>query len=75
LASSPGRLDNHVAPRKAKMPPGNAMMPTTRQSTLPKRQCAAPETSVVPTSDRCTAAEAAAGAMPAARSREEEVTP
>ena len=68
-------LDSQVAPRNAKTPPGTAMMPTTRQSTLPNRQCAAPETRVVPTSDRCTAAEAAAGAMPVARSREDDVTP
>jgi hypothetical protein len=40
-----------------------------RQSTLPKRQCAVPDASVVPISARWTVAEAIAGAAPAARSR------
>ena len=60
---------------KANTPPGMAMMLTIRQSMLPKRQCAAPDASVVPTSERCTAAEAAAGAMPVASSRDDDVTP
>ncbi len=50
-------------------------MPTVRQSTLPNFQCAAPETSVVPISEKCTAADAAAGATPTASSIVEEVTP
>ena len=51
------------------------MIPTVRQSTLPSFQCEKPDTSEVPTSDRCTAAEAAAGATPAASSRVVDVTP
>lgn len=59
----------------AKIPPGTAMMPTMRQSTLPNFQCDAPDTIVVPTSERCTAAEAAAGAIPAVSSSDDDVTP
>ena len=51
-----------VAPAKAPMAPGTPILRTTGQSTLPKRQCEAPEASVVPISARWTAAEAAAGA-------------
>ncbi len=51
------------------------MMLTVRQSTLPSLWCEKPETRVVPISEKWTAAEAAAGAMPAARRRVEEVTP
>ena len=46
-----------------------------RQSTLPSLWCEAPETSEVPISEKWTAAEAAAGATPAASSRVEDVTP
>jgi len=35
------------------------------QSTFPNRQCAVPETAVVTTSERCTLADATAGAIPA----------
>ena len=51
------------------------MMLTVRQSTLPSLWCEKPETSVVPISEKCTAAEAAAGAMPVASSSVEDVTP
>ena len=44
------------------------MMLTVRQSTLPSLWWEKPETSVVPISEKCTAAEAAAGAMPVASS-------
>ncbi len=64
-----------MAPAKAPMPPGTAMMLTVRQSTLPSLWWEMPETSVVPISEKCTAADAAAGAMPAASRRVEEVTP
>ena len=75
LAASPSRPTRTWAPKNAVIPPGTAMIPTTRQSTLPNFQCAAPEARVVPTSDRCTMAEAEAGAIPASSSREVEVTP
>lgn|GEM_PF-1587716 len=64
-----------VAPAKAPTAPGTAIRPTTRQSTLPNRQWAAPEASVVPISARCTEALAEAGAIPASSSRVVEVTP
>ena len=51
------------------------MIRTVRQSTLPKRQWETPDTKVVPSSARCTVAEAAAGADPRATSRVVEVTP
>jgi hypothetical protein len=51
------------------------MIPTVRQSTLPSRWWANPETSVVPILEKCTAAEAAAGAIPAASNSVEEATP
>ena len=50
-------------------------MLTVRQSTLPSLWWEKPETSVVPISEKWTAALAAAGAMPAARSSVDEVTP
>jgi len=40
-----------VAPAKAPTPPGTAMIPTVRQSTLPSFQCETPETRVVPISE------------------------
>ena len=50
-------------------------MLTVRQSTLPSLWCEKPETSEVPISEKCTAADAAAGATPAASSSVDEVTP
>ncbi len=64
-----------VAPAKAPTPPGTAMIPTVRQSTLPSFQCETPETRVVPISEKCTAADAAGGAMPVASSSDDDVTP
>ena len=46
-----------------------------RQSTLPKRQCEAPDTRVVPISDRWTEADAAAGERPTASISDDDVTP
>ena len=74
-AMSVGMLLRRVAPRNAPTAPGRAMRRTTCQSTLPKRQWAAPAARVVPISARCTDAEAEAGAMPASSSRVVEVTP
>ena len=68
-------LERKVAPAKAPMPPGTAMMLTVRQSTLPSLWWLMPETNVVPISEKWTAAEAAAGAIPAASSSVEDVTP
>ena len=64
-----------MAPAKAPTAPGMPILATTFQSTLPKRQCEAPETSVVPISARWTVAEAAAGLVPMASSSVVEVTP
>ena len=50
-------------------------MLTVRQSTLPSLWWEKPETSEVPISEKWTAAEAAAGATPAASSRVDDVTP
>ena len=54
---------------------GEARMLTVRQSTLPSLWWEKPDTSEVPISEKWTAAEAAAGATPAASSRVEDVTP
>jgi hypothetical protein len=62
LAESVESELRNVAPTNAPSAPGTPMRPTTFQSTLPKRQCDAPEASVVPISARCTEADAAAGA-------------
>ena len=51
------------------------MMLTVRQSTLPSLWWENPETSVVPISEKWTAAEAAAGATPVASSSVDDVTP
>ena len=51
------------------------MMLTVRQSTLPSLWWEKPETSVVPISEKWTAALAVAGAMPVASSRVDDVTP
>src|SRR3712207_5906129 len=64
-----------TAPKKATMPPRNAIQPSSPRSTLPNLQCETPDASVVPTSERCTAAEAAAGAIPTVSSNVVEVTP
>lgn len=75
LAVDVSRLARKVAPAKAPTAPGTPILSTTGQSTLPKRQCEAPETSVVPISARWTVAEAATGLVPMARSRVVVVTP
>jgi hypothetical protein len=59
----------------APMAPGMPRRRTVRQSMLPKRQWEKPDTAVVPSSARCTEADAAAGASPAARTSEAEVAP
>ena len=75
FAWSPGRLERNVAPAKAPTNPGTARMLTVRQSTLPSLWWEKPDTSEVPISEKCTAADAAAGATPAASRRVEDVTP
>ena len=60
-AASADSDDNATAPTNAPIPPGTASRETTFQSTLPKRQCAVPDASVVAISARCTLAEAAGG--------------
>ena len=74
-AISVERLDSNVAPTKAPTAPGTPILATTFQSTLPNRQCASPDASVVPISAKWTVAEAAAGLVPMASSRVVEVTP
>jgi hypothetical protein len=74
-ATSVERLDSTVAPRKAPTAPGRPIFATTFQSTLPNRQCARPEASVVPISARWMVADAAAGLVPRASSRVVDVTP
>jgi hypothetical protein len=75
VATSVERLERKVAPAKAPTAPGTPRRATMRQSTLPKRQWEAPETRVVPISERWTEAEAAAGERPTASIRDDEVTP
>ncbi len=74
-AFSVDSADSSVAPRNAPTAPGTPSLRTSFQSTLPKRQCEAPEASVVPTSARCTEALAVAGLIPAKTSSEVEVMP
>ncbi len=64
-----------TAPRKAPTAPGRATIRTVRQSMLPNRQCEMPDTRVVPTSARCTDAEAIAGVTPVDSRRVVLVTP
>ena len=75
VAASVDRPDRNVAPAKAPTAPGTPRRSTIRQSTLPKRQWEAPDTSVVPSSERCTDAEAAAGDSPTTNISDDEVTP
>ena len=60
-AASVERLDNTVAPAKAPIAPGPAILVTTRQSTFFSFQCDRPEAMLVPSSEKCTDADAAAG--------------
>lgn len=61
FATSVERFESTVAPAKAPIAPGMPMRRTTFQSTLPKRQCEAPETALVPISARWIVALIAAG--------------
>src|SRR5215217_6396080 len=60
---------------KAAAAPGTVNQPNLLQSTLPNLQCEAPEAAVVATSERCTLAEASAGATPTANSNVAEDAP
>src|SRR5215210_4482265 len=75
VASSEAAQTNTSAPNSAPMPPGTASQTILDQSTLPKLECEIPETAVVPISAMCTAAEASAGATPAAKSTVVDDTP
>src|SRR5829696_6965150 len=57
-----------TAPPKAPNAPGTVNQPNFFQSTLPNLQWEMPEAAVVATSERCTLAEASAGATPKAKS-------
>ena len=74
-AASVDRWDSTVAPRKAPIAPGPAIRATTRQSTFCSRQWEMPEAMFVPSSEKCTEAEAAAGVRPARTAGVDEVTP
>src|SRR5215204_2436579 len=64
-----------TAPPKAPTAPGMVNQPNLLQSTLPNLQWERPEAAVVATSERCTLAEASAGATPTARSKVAEDAP
>ena len=74
-AASVDSEDRTVAPRKAPIAPGPAIRETTRQSTFFSFQWDSPEARLVPSSEKCTDAEAAAGVSPARINKELEVTP
>src|SRR5690606_11493889 len=74
-ASATGSDERTKAPANAPIAPGRARRQTTARSTLPKRQWAMPETSVVTTSPACTEADTVAGARPRVRSSVVDVTP
>jgi hypothetical protein len=75
FAQSVDSPDNTVAPRNAPTAPGPAILATTGQSTFRKRQCDTPDARFVPSSLKCTEAEAATGVRPANTSRVDDVTP
>src|SRR5215211_3961484 len=64
-----------TAPPKAPNAPGMVNQPNFFQSTLPNLQWEMPEAAVVATSERCTLAEARAGATPTAKSNVAEEAP
>src|SRR5215204_838246 len=69
-------LESTYAPRHAPMAPGIASHTILLQSTLPNRQCEAPDIAQVPTSAMCTTVDASAGVSPAiAKSNVVDVTP
>src|SRR5215210_2323332 len=75
VASSVDAQTSSNAPNRAPIPPGTASQTILDQSTLPKLECEIPETAVVPISAMCTAADASAGATPAANNTVVEETP
>src|SRR5215213_9475145 len=75
VASSEDAQISASAPDRAPIPPGTASQTILDQSTLPKLEWEIPETAVVPISAMCTAAEANAGATPAASNTVVEDTP
>src|SRR3954447_6684649 len=75
VASRVDAHTNNKAPSRAPTPPGTASHTILDQSTLPKLECEIPETAVVPISAMCTAADASAGATPAANNTVVEETP
>ena len=64
-----------MAPAKAPIAPGTPSRATSRQSTLPSFQCDTPDATLVPSSARCTDADAIAGLRPAMSSSDVDVTP
>ena len=65
---SPSTEDRNQAPRNAPTIPGRPIAHTVRQWTLPKRQCAAPESRPVPSLAAWMMADAAAADAPPATS-------
>jgi hypothetical protein len=74
-AASADSDESATAPRNAPTKPGRLISRTQRHSTLPKRVCDAADTATVPTSARCTVADATAGAEPIASSSVVDDTP
>lgn len=64
-----------LAPANAPAAPGRPIRHTIRQSTLPSRQWARPETSWEPTCEKLTVADASAGVVPSASRNVADVTP
>src|SRR5829696_6735080 len=75
VASAVAAQTSTNAPSRAPTPPGTASQTILDQSTLPKLEWDIPETAVVPISAMCTAADANAGATPAASNTVVEDTP
>jgi hypothetical protein len=75
LSQSPVSELSTVAPTKAPTAPGTPMRTTSRQLTLPNRQCDRPDAAVVPISARWTLAEDTAGENPLDSSTVLVVTP
>ena len=75
FAQAVDRAARTVAPRNAPTAPGPAILATTGQSTFRSRQCETPEARLVPSSLKCTEADAASGVRPTRTSRDDDVAP
>jgi len=75
FAQSVDSAERTVAPTNAPTAPGPAILATTGYSTFLSRQCDNPEAIFVPSSLKCTDADAATGVKPASTRRLEDVAP